>query len=159
MTVEDVRSEDRDSTRVQLVLVLQRMTLICGRGGGSKAPLPLLPRARPRHDFSKTALKIRIGCRRGTLSVRMRPTALTTTAKGEEYVNATHRVFELENYDVKAAWHLKGVGGGNRKHAFTLAWSSVTCHTHAGSWECPPPRVDDRFRTPGGVTGPRLGRV
>lgn len=37
---------------------LQRMTLIRGRGGGSRAPLPLLPRARTGHDFSKTALRV-----------------------------------------------------------------------------------------------------
>jgi len=40
--------------------LLQRMTLICGPDGGSRAPLPLLPRASTRHDFSKTALKLRL---------------------------------------------------------------------------------------------------
>ena len=36
--------------------VLQRITLTRGRGGGSRARIPLPPRARTRHDFSKTAL-------------------------------------------------------------------------------------------------------
>ena len=35
---------------------LQRITLIRGRVGGSRAHIPLLPRARTRHNFSKTAL-------------------------------------------------------------------------------------------------------
>ena len=38
---------------------LQRLKLICGRDGGSRAHFPLLPRARNRHDFSKTALDSR----------------------------------------------------------------------------------------------------
>ena len=38
---------------------LQRITPICGRGGGSIAHIPLLPRAKTRHDFSKTAPAVR----------------------------------------------------------------------------------------------------
>ena len=50
-----------DSSNGQILIFvpdnpLQSMTLICGRGGGFRARIPLLPRARTRHDFSKTAL-------------------------------------------------------------------------------------------------------
>ena len=49
-----------DSSNGQILIFvpdnpLQSMTLICGRGGGFRARIPLLPRARTRHDFSKTA--------------------------------------------------------------------------------------------------------
>ena len=37
-------------------IVLQRLTLTCGRAGGARVRIPLLPRARTRHDFSKIAL-------------------------------------------------------------------------------------------------------
>jgi hypothetical protein len=45
------RIEDRQSAQE-----LQRITLIRGRGGSARAHDPLPPRARTRHDFSKTAL-------------------------------------------------------------------------------------------------------